>query len=345
MKLPPIAVIASALVLAACSSAVNPLDGGSSTTPEPVKIYSPYSGREVDSADKPILVVKIENTRPARPHVGLNSADIVWVEQVEAGITRFAALFSSTMPEVVGPIRSARITDIDLIRPFGSVAFSYSGAQTKLRPVLAQANFIDVSGDKGPQGYFRAQDRKAPHNFMGKTADLLTRAGTDVARSSDVGWVFSDQAPANGTAIVQMNAKWPAARMAFTWNAAAGHWDVAADGDTLVASDGATISAATVIVQYVDYLPSIYKDSSGNVTPEAILLGSGRALVLRDGMALDAQWSRPEAGVVTRYTDTSGTPIAMAPGTQWIVLVDQDSPVELVQPAAPTNTPSSSPSS
>lgn len=344
-----IGLLALATLLAACSSASNPFRGGEPTPTEPPKIYSPYSGLEVDSQTKPILVVKIENTRPARPHLGLNSADIVWVEQVEAGITRFAVLYSSRMPDVVGPIRSARITDIDLLHSFGSVAFSYSGAQTKLRSALAQAAFIDVSGDKGPTGYFRAEDRFAPHNFMGRTAELLERAGDSVATSSDIGWIFSAEAPDQGTPVISMNAKWPAARMTFTWNGSQGAWDVYADGDQLPAGEGGMVSAANVIVQYVDYIPSIYKDRSGNVTPEAVLIGTGRALVLRDGVALDAQWARPSKESFTSFTDSAGQPVAFAPGTQWVLLVDQDSPVELVVPqpsvsATPSGSPSSSPS-
>ena len=334
---------ALSLALAACTSASDPHSSESPTPTEPPKIYSPYSGVEVDSAAKPVLVVKIENTRPARPHLGLNSADIVWVEQVEGGITRFAVLFSSRLPEVVGPIRSARITDIDLLHPFGAVAFAYSGAQSKLRPALAEAAFIDVSGDKGPSGYFRAQDRVAPHNFMGRTAQLLERAGTDVATSSDIGWTFSSEAPAVGTAVVSMEAKWPANRLGFFWNGASNTWDVFSDGDQLPAAEGGTVAASTVIVQYVDYVPSMYKDKSGNVTPEALLVGTGPALVLRDGLAIDAQWARTAVSQVTSFTDPSGQPIAFAPGTQWILLVDRDSPVELVQPA-PSVSPSSSPS-
>lgn len=339
--------VAVSFLLAACTSASNPFGSSEPTPSEPPKIYSPYSGVEVDSDSAPVLVVKIENTRPARPHLGLNSADIVWVEQVEAGITRFAVLYSSRLPEVVGPIRSARITDIDLLHPFGAVAFAYSGAQTKLRPALADASFIDVSGDKGPQGYFRAEDRSAPHNFMGRTSELLERAGVDVARSSDIGWIFSAQAPQAGTPIVSMSAKWPANRMDFSWNAARSVWDVYSDGDQLPAAEGGTVAASTVIVQYVDYVPSIYKDKSGNVTPEALLIGSGPALVLRDGLSVQAQWARPTAADFTSFTDPAGQSIPFAPGTQWILLVDQDSPVELVRPtpsASPSGSTSSSPS-
>ena len=40
----------------------------------------------------PILAVKIDDTNAAHPQVGLNSADVIYIEQVEGGLTRLAAI-------------------------------------------------------------------------------------------------------------------------------------------------------------------------------------------------------------------------------------------------------------
>ena len=88
-------------------------------------------------SDGPILAVKIDDTAPAHPQAGLEDADIVYIEQVEGGLTRLAAIFSSKIPPVIGPVRSARISDLDILQQFGRVAFAYSGAQSKLLPVIA----------------------------------------------------------------------------------------------------------------------------------------------------------------------------------------------------------------
>ena len=84
--------------------------------------------------DGPVLVVKLDNTRNSEPHEGLEDADVVYLEQVEGGLTRYAAVFSTRIPTSIGPIRSARISDIDLFAQYGKVAFAYSGAQHRLRP-------------------------------------------------------------------------------------------------------------------------------------------------------------------------------------------------------------------
>ena len=75
-----------------------------------------------------ILVVKVDDTKDARPQIGLESADVVYVEQVEAGLTRVAAVYSSVLPELIGPVRSARISDIELFAQFGRVGLNLSSA-------------------------------------------------------------------------------------------------------------------------------------------------------------------------------------------------------------------------
>jgi hypothetical protein len=311
-------------------------------TPSPVPVLrSPLSGR-AGAPGAPILAVKIDNTRGARPHLGLTKADVVYVEQVESGITRFAVLFSSDMPAQVGPIRSARITDIDILAPFGPVAFAYSGAQSRLRPTLAKASFIDVSGDRGAKGYYRQSGRTAPWNFMGTPAQLLERAGAGVALSRPVGWEFDDEPTTlPGTDILKATAKWPGQTLTATWTPSTNSWLIGVDGRTLDAAEGGVVTASTVIVQYVTYVASTYRDKWGNTTPEAELRGEGKALVLRDGRALEARWSRPVSTEVTRYTTTSGEVIPFAPGAQWILLVSKDRPVVLDTPA-PSVAPSAS---
>ena len=99
------------------------------TAPEEINLLSGRIG-----GNGPVLVVKIDDTKYAHPQIGLEAADIVYIEQVEGGVTRLAAVFSSKIPDRIGPVRSARISDIDILSQFGRVAFAYSGAQSKLLP-------------------------------------------------------------------------------------------------------------------------------------------------------------------------------------------------------------------
>ena len=105
-----------------------------------------------------VLAVKFDDTIYAHPQEGVESADVVFVTQVEAGLTRLMGIYSSNYPELLGPIRSARISDIDILAQFGKVGFIYSGAQTKLRPVLAAANIENLSADRNPPTIYFNED-------------------------------------------------------------------------------------------------------------------------------------------------------------------------------------------
>ena len=79
-------------------------------------------------ARRPALAVKIENSVDARPQSGLNAADVVWEEVVEGGITRFVAVYHSTLPPEIGPIRSVRPMDAAIAGPLHGL-FAFSGGQ------------------------------------------------------------------------------------------------------------------------------------------------------------------------------------------------------------------------
>ncbi|MSY56156.1 MAG: DUF3048 domain-containing protein, partial [Actinobacteria bacterium] len=118
-----------------------------SVTPKPIE-KNLLSGR--DGSNGPVLVVKIDDTNAAHPQIGLEDADVVYIEQVEGGLTRLAAVFSSVIPMRIGPVRSARISDIEIMSQYGRVAFAYSGAQKKLLPVIAAANLANLGAQAQP---------------------------------------------------------------------------------------------------------------------------------------------------------------------------------------------------
>ncbi len=281
---------------------------------------SPFSGRPGGAA-KPVLVVKFDNTPNAQPHTGLKSADIVYVEEVEFGLTRIAAVFSSTQPRTVGPIRSARISDVDLLAQFGRPAFAYSGAQHKMRPVLANASIYDVSGDKGPAGYYRDPRRKAPYNFFGTPSRLLARA-PKASVSKDIGFVFSLQPPAGGRAAKSVTAAYPSSQAKFVWNARAHAFDVLLNKRPARATEGGTQRATTVVIQYVRQHDSGFGDKFGGKTPMLETVGTGQGWVLRDGKAYAITWTRSAATSGTTFTGTDGQLVPFAAGQIWVVLVN-----------------------
>lgn len=299
---------------------------------------SPLTGLPEDAA-RPVLIMKIDNTRQAQPHAGLVDADVVYLEEVEYGITRIAAVFSSTIPARIGPVRSARITDIDLVAQYGNPAFGFSGAQRKLWPALAAGSFVDVSANKGGTGYTRDGSRPAPYNYYADGAAMLERAGDGVARSADMGWVFSAEPPAGGREVSSAAMTWSYAKARFAYDPTTGDYRIRLNGRPARAEETPDGQRAdTVVIQSVRQVPSKYHDKWGAITPDAKTIGSGDAVVLRDGLAYDVTWSRPDAASPTTFAMADGSPMPFKPGQTWIVLYDRTRDPVLRGPASPSPT-------
>ncbi|GGU48591.1 DUF3048 domain-containing protein [Streptomyces lavendofoliae] len=301
--------------LSSCSG-TGPAPATSVPPSPPGRGVSPFTG--LPAALAPVLAVKIDNVRPARPHTGLGAADIVYVEQVESGQTRLLAVYSSRLPSRVGPVRSARESDLELLRQFGRPALAYSGEQSALRPLIDAAPLFALAPRDAPRAYARGQDRPAPHNLYVRPERVLAAAPrADAAK--DIGFRFGAEPP-GGRRVNEHTVRYPAARFTFTWSATGDRWLVAMDGSPARGTDGERAAARTVVVQDVDVRPSRFRDRGGNVTPYTSTVGSGTALVLRDGRSHDARWSRPSADGATTFTTPAGEPLTFAPGQVWVVL-------------------------
>ena len=286
--------------------------------------YNSISG--IEGSDGPVLVVKIDDTPFARPQVGIDEADLVYIEQVEGGLTRLAAVFSRSIPQKIGPVRSARITDIELLSQYGYVAFAYSGAQSKLRPVLAASNFKDVGAEKaGPMYYKNDPLRNPPYAMMFDAPAMMKKLSDDgipIARSRSMGWSFGER-PESGTAITSAKVSWPASSYTLTWSKAEDRWLISNSGVENFAASRKHLGASTFVIQLVEITPSEYRDRGGGVTPLSHVIGSGAGFILRDGFMYPARWERESQDSGTRWSDMSGNEITFARGQIWIALTDK----------------------
>ena len=311
---------AGAAALALVIGLIVSLTGSSPpSAPAPGQLHSPFTGLPVPAL-KPVLAVKIDNIVTARPQTGLQSADLMYVIPVEGGLTRFMAVFSSKTPPVIGPVRSAREDDLNILRQFGTPAFAWSGATPHLVPFIHRARIVDLfAGTAG--GYFRDSRRVAPENLYARSATLLAEAhGASNAR--DIGFRFG-ALPGGGKADSSYTVKYPAATYEFRWSATAHRWLVWMDGKPGMATEGGQLGGATVIIQYTVIRTSRFEEYGG-LPPYAQSLGSGRAVILRDGQAFTVHWSRPNPDGGTTYTLPDGKRMLFAPGQVWIVLAPQD---------------------
>ena len=309
--------LASILILTGCSAVTDLL-------PEK-KATSVLSGRE--GIDGPVLAVKIDDTNAAHPQIGVEDAEIVYIEQVEAGLTRLAAIYSTVIPQRIGPVRSARISDIDILNQFGRVAFAYSGAQRKLLPVIAAANLEDLGAQRqSPTIYTTDPARRSPFAMVLR-ADLLMQKIKDnnlpVDVAKNVGFVFGDL-PEGGKPVQQVVMNWPSATYSAQWSENESRWHLSHNGKLNLADSGIVLGPTTLVIQIVKISPSEYGDKFGGITPLSETVGSGKAYVLRNGEVFSATWNRPFPDSGTTFSLADGSTMNFAAGQIWVALTDRE---------------------
>jgi hypothetical protein len=292
-------------------------------TPAPALVgVAPLTGLPADAgvAARPILAVKIDNYTLARPQWALEQADAVVELNVE-GISRFLALYQSRAPDVIGPVRSARTSDFDLLSAMNRPIFAYSGANDGVLQWARAAAAAGVIVDAGAQVvpcYARSPDKPGPHNLLldtGCAYDGAPSAGP--ARplwSTAASWAApaaaSEPAAAFDVAMDGVAVQW-------RWDAAAGAYRRWQDGAPHVTTEGVPLTAASVAVLSVSYVPSVADARS----PEAITVGTGAAVVHRDGRAVRAIWSRATPYEPFRFFDVrTGGEVPLDVGVSWLEL-------------------------
>jgi hypothetical protein len=284
------------------------------TVHHPTQLLDPFTGEPVKTLGR-VLAVKIDNIVTARPQTGLQSADLVYVIPVEGGLSRFMAVYSSHVPSVIGPVRSARQSDLDILRQFGRPAFAWSGATPHLVPFVERAPLVDLYALK-VGGYYRINSRVAPENLYADPRTLL-REAPNASKARDIGFRFGPQ-PAGGRVTASMTVRYPATSFTFRWSARARRWLVWMDGAPGEAAEGGQLGGSTVIIQYTRIATSRFEEYGGR-PPYAISTGSGTAVILRNGRAFTVRWSRPNLASGTTFTLPDGQRMLFAPGQVWIM--------------------------
>ena len=275
---------------------------------------------------RPALAIKVENLPQARPQYGLASADVVYEEPVEGGITRFIAIYQCHDSSRVEPVRSGRIIDPEIVNQYGAhPLFAYSGAIQPAVNAIDSSPLVDVGVNRAPTGvYWRDPSRYAPHNLATSTSKLYSFAAT---------LHVAEAPPAPTFTFGPMGAGWgPAASvhigytysdLTWTWQPSTGVYSRSySDTGPATLGGGGQITASNVVVMHVVMYPSQYvEDPTGIHENLLTLTGSGPVQVLRNGAVISGTWRRPSLSDLTTYVDGSGNPISLSPGITWVELV------------------------
>ena len=272
---------------------------------------APLTGLTGAVSDQQVLIAKLSNAPKGRPQVGINEADIVMEVLVEGGIGRWLAVFQTSYPSTVGPVRSLREVDPKLVAPFEARVIS-SGGQWSIRQDLGRVAVDE--GDGRIDGYRRELGRTYVYSLMYDTEFL-----------PDIDWdgtikpvlEYDISPPSGGEDATEIDVRM-SSNNNLSWSFDHGRYFRAQDGEESVDADGLQISADSVAVVWVHTINTGRVDAAGSPVPDYQVTGSGAAIVFRDGLAFESDWERDTEADFFTFYDLDGEPIPLTPGRTWI---------------------------
>ncbi len=295
------------------------------TTTLPPIPRQPLTGAVLGDGDEPIgrpaLAVKIDNATGARRnHSGLAVADIVFEEIVEGSITRFAAVFHSQDSDVVGPIRSGRSQDVDLLMSFVEPLFAWSGGNAGVTRLIADSSLTDLNAVRGGKGYYRGSGTQ-PHNLYNSTEALWaqTPEGHPGSPPPQQFEYLRPKQQFDGEPVAGVALPMRGIRVEWTWDAEQGRFLRSQQGRPHIDQLHGPIGAENVLVFGTWYRPSAIDARS----PEAQTITQGAPLwVFSDGQLQEGKWIRTDPEQPIQLVDEAGAPILLTPGITWVELAE-----------------------
>jgi hypothetical protein len=321
-----IIVLAAVAFLALGNKAGIPLVGGLLEDP----LECVLSGREPRSetvAARPTVAIKVTNDGNAYPLSGLEEAEIVFEELIEGGSTRFMAVYHCTDAEKVGPVRSARAVDPAIMTPMARI-LGYSGQNAPVLAALEASNIVRVTEDTPGEAIarFPRTGYSFEHTLYASTREVR-KIGREHHNEPPPGATFEfgalpDEGSRRATAVVIDFSGNTSVR--YDWQD--GKWLRSEGGRPMITELGTQIGVDNVLIEEHRITLSSIVDSAGNPSVEiADPIGSGRAMLLRDGRSFRGRWSRESVESAVRFTTRGGDEMVLAPGTTWVALVPSDS--------------------
>jgi hypothetical protein len=316
-------------------------DSATGTTHSPAPPPTcPLTGTEAAGGKiprRPALAIKVENAPEARPQSGLDKADVVVEEPVEGGLTRFIAIFQCHDATRVGPVRSGRMEDPDVLRQFGHPVMGFAGGANPVKKAIDRSGLVDANYLVAPQAYTRDASRLAPHNLYTTTA-ALWKAGAKIAKSHGRSpapvFTYSSDVAGKSRKVGQVHLPFSGySDVYWKWSPKEDVWLRSHGTVPHMLTDGSQVSATNVVVMQVKVGTSSIVDVAGNPSPQVKLTGKGKASIFRGGRMIQGRWSRQNLKDLTTFTSRTGDRIALAPGNTWVELLPSTIGVETAKRA------------
>ncbi|HEX4754613.1 MAG TPA: DUF3048 domain-containing protein [Candidatus Dormibacteraeota bacterium] len=328
-RLNALLMLAAAFAVAACGSSpakapVHTPTPSATPSATPTATPTPVPSPAPVGMAAPIMI-QVENLWAARPQSGLAQADVVYEYQTEGGISRFTAIFFHVPGGNVGPVRSARLVTIKLLRVYGGTLL-YSGGTVYVSTLLAHSGLRQFDESQAAGTLFRVAGRDAPHNLYSDSRHL---AAFEARTSHTVGYQLWARTaltslPAGssplGTFQVPLSAY---ERPIFSYDGHSGHYTrTEPDTGVLVdANSGLPWRPSTIaILQMPITVGPEVEDPSGAHGLDFGLIGSGAGQLAMGGRLYPIRWTQGASGP-PQFTLANGQPAPVAPGQMLIELV------------------------
>ena len=278
------------------------------TLPPPVQPLTGLPLTDPALLNRVALVVKVSNDKGARPQTGLNEADIVY-ECWGAGPTRFATVFHSRDRDFVGPIRSCREQDVNLVGSFNQAVFACSGGNPGNIALLRNSDLLLITEGKGP-GWELDPKRSRPHKTHADTAQLRSNAPDRVGPVQQFQYRAVDAAPETGDAMTGFDLQMQQVFVQWRFDPATGGYLRAEDNKPHMMADDVQVSTENVVIAWLDYEPS----TTDGRSPDGRTTGTNAAVVFTGGKMITGTWTRADRLAPVTLTDDTGNPILLKPG-------------------------------
>lgn len=304
---------------------INPLTG--QTVPDP------------DILDRRPMVIKITNfPRGTRPQWGLTLADHVYEYYLEDELTRFIGIYYGNDANRVGPIRSARPFDEQIIRAYKGI-FAFAYADDRLIEFWEDTDiekFLFFEGPDNCPPMCRIGSENDYNTLYTDTRELMVYSqdrSFSHGRQDLKGLRFEPETMVTfgGGKASQLEIRYspssynyweydPVTLRYYRWQDA----DRRAEGDEIYEPLFDSLTAQQVhadnLIVLMAPIAYFFKSNSTEIY-DIQLIGQGEAFALREGKIFGVQWQRPHKDSLLTITFPNGTPFPLRPGNTWFQML------------------------
>jgi Protein of unknown function (DUF3048) N-terminal domain/Protein of unknown function (DUF3048) C-terminal domain len=317
-----------------CSSAAKPKAASATSTqkqiprpkPKPkVAATNPLTGQGAPPIG-PVIAVKLDDTENGRPTLGLEKADVIYIEEAEGGLSRMVAVFASAKPQVRA-VRSIRSSDSELLGQYGRIIVVASGGGGSSLPTLDQSGLRSSINDRGQVGFYRDSSRPAPYNVVSDLAKVSAAIKADGVRNVGFTWAARDTQLIGSKHAPTVSTRVGSTDVGFVWDAKLARYVRTVYGQRIFTASGAPVAKPNVLVQFCQISADRSDiDVNGNPSSFTHSIGSGRVVLFRGGRRIEGTWSRSSVGAPTIFRDAARKRLLFAPGGTFVVLVRPGAP-------------------